>query len=374
MNAAEASRRVRERALDLGFTTVGIAAVGPSPRRDFLRSWIGEGRHGEMAYMARDPERRSDPRRVLPGARSAVCVTLDYLPIAAAGSAGPGLTAHVSTYARGRDYHDVMGPPLRDLLEFLRAETGGSVDGRAYVDTGPILERELAAAAGLGWVGKNTQLLHERGSWFFLGEILVDVELVPDPPVADRCGSCTACLDACPTGALLEGYLLDARRCISYLNIELKGAIPPSQRADLGEHLYGCDICQEVCPWNRRAVPAGRPEFTPRAELRSLTLAELLALDPQAYARSFRGSPMKRARRRGLLRNAAVVLANQGSRDAAAALRRSLRVEPEPLVRSHAAWGLGRLGGQAARAELERSRREDPDEAVREEAEAALER
>jgi epoxyqueuosine reductase len=376
MNSSSLSRRIRDRALSLGFTGVGIAAVGPSPHRDFLLRWLEEGHHGEMAYLARDPRRRWDPAALLPGARSAVCVTLDYYPwpggpepAAEAGSILP----HVSVYARNEDYHEVMGPRLRSLLEFLRDESGGAVDGRAYVDTGPVLERELAAAAGLGWVAKNTQLLHRRGSWFFLGELLVEVELEPDSPVADRCGSCTACIDACPTDALRGDYVLDSRRCISYLNIELKRAIPQEHRAGMGEHLYGCDICQEVCPWNDQARAAPRAEFEPREVLKTLSLAGLLGLSQEDYARIFRGSPMKRARRRGLARNAAVVLGNRGDREAVDPLGRALRGDDEPMVRSHAAWALGRLGGRTARRELDRARRVDPDETVQAECRRALE-
>jgi epoxyqueuosine reductase len=372
MNAQALTRRVKERALEIGFTTVGVAPVGPAAHGEFLLRWLAGGNHGEMAYLERDPGRRIDPARVLPGARAAVAVTLDYHPVAG-GETREGIVPHVSAYARGVDYHDVLGPRLRSLLEFLRAEAGAAVDGRAYVDTGPVLERELAAAAGLGWIGRNTQLLHRRGSWFFLGEVLVDVDLVPDAPVADLCGTCTACIDACPTDALRGGFLLDARRCISYLNIELKGAIPRDQRADLGEHLFGCDICQEVCPWNRRAPRAERPEFAPRPELRALSLAEILGLDAEAFARLFRTSPMTRPRRRGLLRNAAVVLGNRGDRDAVPALAGALAGDPEPVVRSHAAWALGRLGGAAARHALERAAGADPEAQVREEAAAALE-
>jgi len=373
MNVAAVTRRIKEQALGLGFDSVGMAPVGASSHRDFLMRWLLDGNHGEMSYLAREPERRADSRRILPEARSAVCVTLAYFPSAAGFQEGEaGLVPHISTYARNRDYHDVMGPKLRRLLELVRDETGASVDGRAYVDTGPVLERELAAAAGLGWVGRNTQLLHRGGSWFFLGELFLDIELAYDAPVADMCGSCTACIDACPTGALADGYLLDSRRCISYLNIELKGAIPPERRADLGEHLFGCDICQDVCPWNRKVRTVERPDFAPRAELRTHSLADLLGMDAETFARVFRSSPLKRAKRRGLARNAAVVLGNLGDREATEVLGRALRSDPEALVRAHAAWGLGRLGGAPARRELDRARGADPDPDVRGEAEAAL--
>jgi epoxyqueuosine reductase len=377
MNAAALTRLVREQALSLGFTGVGVAPVGRSVHADFFEEWLARGRHGEMAYMARDPSRRTDPRQVLPSARSILCVSLDYHPWSGEPPVDPGkeraLLDHVSVYARNQDYHDIMGPRLRRLLEFARNESGGEVDGRAYVDTGPLLERELAAAAGLGWVGKNTQLLSRRGSWFFLGEILLEAELIPDSPVTDHCGSCTACIDACPTDALAPGYLLDSRRCISYLNIELRGAIPQEQRAELGQHLFGCDICQDVCPWNRKAPPAPNADFAPRDALRSMSLADLLRMPAEEFSRAFHGSPMRRARRRGLARNAAVLLGNQEDRDAVAPLARAVREDAEPLVRGHAAWALGRLGGRAARMELERVHTGDPDSEVRREASRALE-
>jgi epoxyqueuosine reductase len=374
MNSAALTRRIRDKALALGFSSVGVAPAQESPNAGFLQQWLADGHHGEMGYMARGPARRADPRVVLPSVRSVLCLSLDYYPWRAQQEKSGGMLEHVSAYACNDDYHEVMAPMLRTLLEFVHAESGKPVDGRAYVDTGPLLERELGAAAGLGWVGKNTQLLARRGSWFFLGEILLEAELVPDSPVPDRCGSCTACIDACPTDALADGYLLDSRRCISYLNIELRGAIPEPWRAPLGEHLFGCDICQDVCPWNRKAQPAARPEFEPRQALQSVTLAELLGLSAEDFSSRFRASPMKRAKRRGMARNAAVVLGNSGDRTAVAPLAQALRDDPEPLVRSHAAWALGRLGGTRAGEELERAHREDPDAGVKQEADAALER
>lgn len=285
-----------------------------------------------------------------------------------------GIVSHVSAYARGRDYHDVVGPPLRELLEFLRREAGAAIEGRAYVDTGPLLERDLAAQAGIGWVGRNTMLLDRRGSWFFLAEILVDVELDFNREVEDLCGTCTACVAACPTGALLDGTRMDARRCISYLNIELRGAIPADRRQDLGTHLFGCDLCQDVCPWNGRAPAGDRPEFAASESVRALTLAALLQLTPEAYASAVRGSPLKRAKRSGLARNAAVVLANLGDRAAVPGLAAAVRGHDDPLVRGHAAWALGVLGGETARQALERVRGQDSDETVQEEVERALER
>jgi epoxyqueuosine reductase len=373
MNVSDLTRRVKEEAHRLGFERVGIAPARRSPRAGFLDRWLAAGMHGEMDYLARNPARRANPGEVLSGARSVIVVGLSYAspPVP---DGRQGIAPHVSVYARGRDYHDVAGPPLKELLGFLRREAGAAVDGRAYVDTGPTLERDLGARAGIGWVGRNTMLLDRRGSWFFLAEIIVDVELAPDREVEDLCGTCTACVDACPTGALLEGTRMDARRCISYLNIELRGSIPREQRADLGAHLFGCDICQEVCPWNARAVPAERAEFAASASVQTLTLAALLRLTPEAFSTAFRGSPLKRARRSGIARNAAVVLGNLGDREATSALAAALGGHDDPHVRGHAAWALGALGGAPARLALERARGAEPTQEVEDEIERALER
>jgi epoxyqueuosine reductase len=266
----------------------------------------------------------------------------------------------VARYARGEDYHDVLKDRLRELLGWLRQEAPGrglaeNVRGLAYVDTGPILERDLAQRAGLGWFGKNTMILHSRrGSYLFLGLLLLDLPLPADPPFeADRCGTCRACLDSCPTGALLGrdengAPVMDARRCISYLTIELKGPIPRELRRSLGNRIFGCDICQEVCPWNRRfARPTTEPAYQAGADTDGPGLMELMGLSEEEFASRFSGSPVKRAKRRGLLRNVAVALGNWGSPEAVPALARALD-DPEPLIRGHAAWALGRLGLEEA--------------------------
>jgi epoxyqueuosine reductase len=224
----------------------------------------------------------------------------------------------------------------------------GPMESRVYVDTGPVVERAYAAAAGLGAWGKNTCLLHpEHGSWFFLGEVITDVEMEPDTPRPDMCGSCTACLDACPTGALVAPYVLDARRCISYLTIELKGPIPDEHRADMGRHVFGCDICQDVCPWNRKRREAGEPAFAPRAGLMAPDLDALAALDDDAFRATFRRSPVKRAKRRGLLRNVAVALGNSGDPSRRPVLER-LAADADPIVREHAEWALRHLDSATA--------------------------
>src|SRR5688500_263666 len=304
--------------------------------------WLSRGYAGDMHYLERGAEARRDTRRPFDGARSAVVVALDC------GGREPG--GPVARYARGDDYHDVMVDRLRELHRQVREWVGSDVRGKAYVDTGPILERDLARRAGLGWFGKNTLLIHPRiGSFFFLGSLVLDLDLAPDASFdEDRCGTCTRCLDACPTGALVEPRVLDARRCISYLTIELRGAMPEELRSAVGELVYGCDICQNVCPWNvrfSRGLPDASP-FTPREALgnkdaRALARG-LLALSQTEFSGAFKLSPMKRAKLRGLQRNAAVVLGNVGTTDDVAVLTRALD-HAEPLVREHAAWALAKL-------------------------------
>ena len=300
---------LKARARELGFDLVGITKLGPAVTAPIFDEWVARGFAGDMAYLERGAEKRADPRRVFENVRSAVVVGMNYGGTAPAGP--------VARYARGDDYHDIMVERLRALHAWLNAELGREVAGKAYVDTAPILERDLARKAGLGWFGKNTMLLNpEIGSCFFLGSLLLDLELAEDPPFeADRCGTCTRCLDACPTDAFVAPRVLDATRCISYLTIELKGDIPEAMRAAVGENLYGCDVCQDVCPWNVRfSVGARESAFAPReiiAGKDARTLAQdVLAMEDEPFRAFFRKSPMKRTKLRGLKRNAAVVLSN----------------------------------------------------------------
>jgi epoxyqueuosine reductase len=304
--------RVKESARREGFDLAGVAALSPAVTARAYREWLDRGDQAGMAWMARHVELRGDPRRLLPGAMSALVVGLRYGPRHGreeAAEAAAELWARVARYARGVDYHELM----RARLERVAAEVTRLAPGcrtRICVDTAPLLERELAARAGLGAVGKNTMLLNpEAGSWFLLGELLLTVELTPDTPLADLCGECTRCLDACPTGALPAPYRLDARRCISYWTIEHRGDIPEAMRPRLGDWVFGCDACQEACPWNGRAAPLEAPEFAVPEGRRELDLAGLLDLDPATYRERFRGSPLKRAKLEGLQRNAAHTLA-----------------------------------------------------------------
>ncbi len=377
----ETAARLVRWALEAGFDQAGVATLTPSEQGEPLRRWIERGEHAGMEWIARRLEVREDPSRLLEGARSALCVALQYWPLAGEQEPVGDLWPRVARYARGRDYHDVMGKRLKKLAaridqEFPRGAGGdGAVRGtRPYVDTGPILERELAARAGLGAQGKNTMLLsRDRGSWFLLGEILLTLELegggeAREQPIADLCGRCTRCLDACPTGALVEPYRLDSRRCISYWTIEHRGDLPAAAREMIGDWVFGCDVCQEVCPWNHRPrsgkpLPGAHPELKLPPERAELDLSGLLELDRDGYVERFRASPMKRAKLEGLRRNAAVAMGNRGDDRYVPVLARALR-QAEPALRGHAAWALGRIGSSAAGAALRQAKTSESDPAI----------
>ncbi|HUE77669.1 MAG TPA: tRNA epoxyqueuosine(34) reductase QueG [Longimicrobiales bacterium] len=421
---------LKERALEQGFGLAGIAEVRESDHADFLRDWLAAGYHGEMAYLARpdavarraDPRRQagdprtdaSDPRTHAGDLRSALVVA-DFYPadgeepdraVADSRDRAPvrrpdnPSTGVIARYARGRDYHRVVKGKLRRLLRWLEGEVGRPLPAaRACVDTSPVLERELARRAGIGWFGRNTMLIHpRRGSYFFLGVLLTELDLEPDAPFEpDHCGTCRACLDACPTGALLGrdengAPVMDARLCISYLTIEHRGPIPPELRPAIGNRVFGCDICQEVCPFPRKfSRPTSEPSFAARAPgeppsgveridsdvwhpgTSSPSLVDLLAmtLDEASWESFSRGSAVRRAGRSGLARNVCVGLGNWGSPDAVPVLTRALSDE-EPLVRAHAAWALGRVGSSAAADVLSTALESEEDVFVREELESAL--
>lgn len=373
VDPAQLKSELLEQARLMGFELAGIAAATPAETRAAYLEWVEAGRHGEMHYLARDPERRSDPSRVWPEVGSVLVVGINYhtWEPGRAEAADP-LRGQVARYALGDDYHDVIADKLRALLAWAQERFGADVQGRAYVDAGPLLERDLAARAGLGWFGKNTCILNrEQGSYFFLGALLLNVALPPDAPTTRHCGTCSRCLDVCPTGAFLQPFVLDARRCISYLTIELRGPIPPEMRPLVGNWIFGCDLCQEVCPWNRKAAAGTEPAFQPRAALRTPELIPLLELTQEQFSETFRRSPVKRTKRRGLLRNVCVALGNSGDPAAVPALAQALEHE-EALVRGHAAWALGRLGGDEAERALRRRLHGETDEWVRSEIGAAL--
>jgi len=376
----EAARRIKERALAMGFEAVGIAAVDPIEAREHYEAWLAAERHGEMRYLAsrKHRERRADPARILPGIRSVVCVALCHTP--GRDPARDRRLGTIARYAVGEDYHRVMHDRLLTLEREIERELLPGSRALWYSDTGAILERGWAERAGLGWIGKHAGLLSETlGSWFLLGEVLVNRELPADPPVErERCGTCTRCLDACPTRAIVAPYQLDARLCISYLTIELRGPIPRELRPLIGDWVFGCDVCQEVCPWNRFAPPAREARLHART-LEGWTLEKFLSLDETEFDALFAGSPIRRARRAGFLRNVCVALGNRADADAAPALARTLAADPEPLVRGHAAWALGEIARRAResategiRAALTRAAEGDSEREVRDEARVAL--
>lgn len=366
----DASRETITRAAnELGFVLVGFGRLRQlTERESFYRQWLDDGGHATMAYLAREPERRFDPRRLDARYKSVVSLGYPYAARAIPNVDWCGeLRGRIAAYALGRDYHDVVGRRARAVANVISQFRPGSI-ARAYVDTGPVFEREWAADAQLGWFGKNTMILNrEHGSHFFLAEIFTDAEFeATTEPYREHCGTCRRCLDLCPTGALADGYVMRSDLCISYQTIENRGAIARELRSKLGNWIFGCDICNEVCPWNDLAADDGSNDLVPR-------LPELLALNDEEFGRRFTKSAVKRAKRRGLLRNVAVALGNTRNPDAVAPLARALETEPEPLIRSHAAWALGQIGGRAARHALGRALG-DCDAAVRDEAAAALER
>lgn len=295
---------VKSAATSFGFDLCGVAPAEPFAGLDRLREWIDLGRHADMAWLERSLEKRCDPRLVLDGARSIVSCAVVYNTDQPYSTTLREGHAAIARYAWGDDYHVVIARRLEAFESWFAAEAGEGFRSRRYVDTGPISEKAVAARAGLGWIGKNTCLINERlGSWLFLGEIITNLPLEPDVPVADRCGTCTACIEACPTGAIVEPYQLDARRCLSYLTIEHRGDLPAAGAAAIGHHVYGCDVCQDVCPWNRRAAVSNDPAWQQREAWRPVPIAELAARTDDELRAAMKGSAMKRAGVKGLRRN-----------------------------------------------------------------------
>jgi len=346
------SEAVKQRARELGFDLCGIAPADRFARLGVLREWLDRGYAGEMAYLARTADRRADVRTVLPTARSVVVLgTLYNTDRPHSTEVDDGATALISRYGWGDDYHDVLGARATALRDWMTASHTEPFESRVYVDTGPVQEKAFAERAGLGWVGKNTCLIHpELGSWLFLSVVVCSAPLTPDAPAFDQCGSCTLCLEACPTAAFPEPGVLDATRCLSYLTIETRGDIPEAARPGLGSHVYGCDICQEVCPYNDHAPFSAAPAWQPRRALDRPRLTALWAHSDQALRDAIRGGPMTRVRVKRLRRNVAVALGNSGTPESAAALagdgdppsedRASVA---EPLVARHVAWARARL-------------------------------
>lgn len=350
--------QLAEAAHALGFDLCRIAPADAPPHAAEFRAWLGEGRAGDMAWLERNADRRTDPQLVLPGVRSVIVLGMNYhfrLPIADCRSeADPASastnrqsaienrksTGRIARYAWGDDYHDVIERKLDALDEWL-TERGGKQ--RCYVDTGPMLERDFAALAGAGWQGKSTMLLSPKfGPWLFLSEVLTTLDFEPDAPMRDHCGKCVRCLEACPTQAITGPQQLDARRCLSYLTIENKGPIPEEFRVAMGDRIYGCDECLEVCPWNRFAQQSRESAFGAREFVHGWALRDFLALDDDGFRALFRRSPIKRIKRRGFLRNVCVALGNIGTREDLPALEKAAH-DPEPLIAEHAQWAIGQI-------------------------------
>ncbi len=371
MDAEGLRGRIEAEATRLGFARVGFAPAGVCRDRGRLADWLAAGRHGEMAWMARDTDRRTDAARLLPGARTVIALLTAYATEPPE-EARPWI-GRVSRYAWGADYHAVVLRRTRRLARFVRAQAPGAKVVTA-VDSRPVLEKEWAERAGLGWIGKHTNLItQDAGSWFFVSEMVTDLALpARDAAPRERCGRCTDCLDACPTGAIVAPFTVDARRCISYLTIELDGPIDRELRPLVGEWIFGCDVCQDVCPWNRFAVATGEPRFRFDAARFGAGLESLLELDADGFARRFHGSAIRRAGRDGLVRNVCVALGNRRDVASVPALARALRADPSGLVRGHAAWALGRIGGAAARAALAAARESERDPFAADEIEAAM--
>jgi epoxyqueuosine reductase len=340
------SQAVKNKARQLGFALAGVTTPESPPHVSAYENWLMLGRHGSMEYLARERARtcRRNPRLILPECRSILVLGLRYPDPKTSPEEKTGPIGRVAAYAWGQDYHLVLPQRLQALVTFIEQKTGATVPHRWYTDTGPVLERDLAQRAGLGWIGKNTCLINPKlGSYFLLAEILLGADLEPDPPFpADRCGTCTRCIEACPTHCILPDRTLDARRCISYLTIENKTEIPLELRPQMGNWTFGCDVCQMVCPWNRFAAEEYDQSLAPYPNLPNPNLLDDLMLTPQGFNQKFKGSPVQRARRAGYLRNTATALGNSGSQASIPALEGALQDEA-PLVRQHVEWALKQI-------------------------------
>ena len=363
------TQQIQTRAHELGFELVGITPAERSQTIQRYRQWIASGYAGKMGYLERHLPLKEDTRTLLQEAKSVISLAMNYwtldTPKDLAEDPGRG---QISRYAWGDDYHDVIRERLLLLVEFIKNTAETELKSRVFVDSGPILEREYAQKAKLGWIGKNTNLINWRsGSWYFLSEVLVSIELESETqPLRGSCGTCTKCIEACPTDAIIEPNLLDSRLCISYLTIELKDSIPKELRPEMGNLIFGCDICQEVCPWNSKATPTTEPAFQPRHGNLAPELLTLINMTQTEFSKRFKGSPIKRAKRRGFLRNVIVAIGNWRSRTAVPALKKVL-IDDEPLIRGHAAWALGQVGGENAKQALNtRLKSEDDTEVISE--------
>ncbi len=335
---------IKGEALALGFELVGVAPVSPVPELSFYKEWIDAGYAGQMGYLERNADKKADVGRVVPEAKSVVvCAKIYHTRQPLSTECLSDARGWISRFAWGDDYHDLLTKKLFDLTDFITRKSPEPVRSRLYVDTGPVVDRVFAKYAGIGWFGKNTCIINQQmGSWFFLGEIITNLDLEADSPPPDRCGSCTRCIEACPTDAILEPYVLDARKCISYLTIELKNEVPVDLREGIGNHVFGCDICQDVCPWNRKATTTDEEAFQPRNELVNPRLEMLAQLTEDEFRETFRRNPVKRSKYRGLMRNVAIAIGNSGNWNLRSIAERLARSE-DPLIAEHGQWALNTL-------------------------------
>ncbi len=373
MDTVSFTKSIKDKALGLGFDLVGVSPVDSFPENQYYKEWLRNGFSGEMKYLDRSPEKREHLQHVLPNAKSVISCALNYnTDCSYSVDEKDKSKGWISRYAWGDDYHEIIEDKLQILMNHLKEEAPEEVSSKLYVDTGPVLERVYGKYAGLGWVGKNTCLINQEiGSWIFIGEIITSLELDYDNPVPDRCGTCTRCIDACPTDAIIEPYVLDSRLCISYLTIELKDRIPLELREGIHNNIYGCDICQDVCPWNTRAQITDEPEFKPRDDLYNPDLSYLSGLSVEDFRYVFKGSPIKRTKRRGLLRNVMIAMGNSGDKDFIPHIKECLNDE-EPLVRAHAAWALWKIDGSGSKEILLRRNSVETDDKVNEEIDLLL--
>jgi len=371
MDSRDLKEAISQHAVDLGFELVGIVPIAPSETHRIYQAWLEKGYAGEMDYLERHLPLKKDPRSLLPEALSLVALSFNYYT--GDHPETDDSRGKISRYAWGEDYHRIIHDRLKKLGDFIHQDLGLGEKSRGFVDSGPLLEREHAWKAGLGWFGKHSNLIHwKKGSWFFLAELLLDLPLTPDHPFTRAdCGSCTRCIEACPTDAIVADREVDSRRCISYLTIELKGPIPKNLRSRIGNWIFGCDICQEICPWNRKTPLSKEPGFMSNNDDSIPELSELMQLDQAGFRQRFKNSPVLRTKRKGLLRNVAVALGNWGNPSAIPALKLGLQ-DSEPLVRTHAAWALGRISDKSIPSILEDSMKLEEDPEVIQEIREAL--
>jgi epoxyqueuosine reductase len=369
------TKSIKDKALEIGFDLVGVSPVDSFPENQFYKEWLARGFAGEMKYMERDPEKRENVKNILHEARSVISCGMNYntdYPYSI--DQTDKNRGWISRYAWGDDYHDVMNERLLLLEGHVREIAPKDIKSRLYVDTGPVLERVYGKYSGIGWYGKNTCLINQDiGSWIFLGEIITDIELDYDSPVPDRCGTCTMCIDVCPTNALRNPYVLDSNLCISYLTIEFRGKIPFDLREKMDNNIYGCDICQDVCPWNRKAKVSESESFQPRNPLYNPDLVYLSQLSIEEFRKVFKNSPVKRAKRKGFIRNVIIAMGNSGSEAFIPYIEEALK-DDEPLIRAHAVWALWKVEGNESYDTLSKHLNVETDNSVREEIESILEK